>query len=164
MQDYDEIKIVPLLHRNCINMIGMQKRKNYVSFLKKKDKFIALDKSNTLTTWNVTTGKVESQYKLKVPIVTENFEIYRCDVADITYHADWYQPSVLLIDSNTEVTDVDDKAFFGDRLYTSLPNNTAYTAVEQKTWRNFKILQIVSETEVKEVCSFVHPFYGMGSY
>lgn len=23
MQDYDEIKIVPILHRNCINMIGM---------------------------------------------------------------------------------------------------------------------------------------------
>lgn len=61
-------------------MIGMQKRKNYVCFLKKKDKFIALDKSNTLTTWNVTTGKVIGQYKLKVPVVTENFEIYKCDV------------------------------------------------------------------------------------
>lgn len=121
-------------------MIGMQKRKNYVCFLKKKDKFIALDKSNTLTTWNVTTGKVIGQYKLKVPVVTENFEIYRCDVSDITYQADWYQPYVLLIDSNTEIKDVDDKAFYGDRYYSSLPNNTTYTAVEQKTWRQFKII------------------------
>lgn len=49
-------------------------------------------------------------------------------------------PNLLLIDSVTEYPDVDQKAFFGDRLYTSLPNNTAYSAVEEKKFRSFKMI------------------------
>lgn len=71
-------------------MIGMKKRKNYVAFLRRKDKFIALDRSNVLTSWNITTGKVISQFRLKIPIVSGNYEIYKSEESDKTYVADWY--------------------------------------------------------------------------
>ncbi len=60
MLDYGTINIVPALHRNVINFIGMDKRESYVASKKLKDKFICLDKKNRLTTWNLLTGKFVS--------------------------------------------------------------------------------------------------------
>ena len=60
MLDYDTVEIVPALHRNVINFIGMNKRETYLVTKKMKDKFIALDKNNYLTMWNVITGKLVS--------------------------------------------------------------------------------------------------------
>ena len=69
MEDYRKIVITPVLHRNVINFIGMKEHSFYIGFLRQKDKIIALDKNNVLTSWSLCTGKVLSQYKLKVPIV-----------------------------------------------------------------------------------------------
>ncbi|CDW75557.1 wd-40 repeat protein [Stylonychia lemnae] len=164
MTDYEEIKIVPILHRNTINLFVMQKRKNYVGYSRVKDKLIALDKNNVLTTWNITTGKVVGQTKLKSQVVSPEYKIFKCDESDIIYQSGWYQPYVLLINLSEVVQNVDEKAFFGDRFYTSLPNNTTVSSVEPKDFRSFKIIQIVSETEVAEKMTFVHPQYKYGSY
>lgn len=59
---------------------------------------------------------------------------------------------------------MDEKEYFADRLYLSLPNNTSYISMEAKTFRKFKLIEIMSSTEVKEHLSFVHPFYGAGVY
>lgn len=59
MSDYDSIQIVPSLHRNVINFMGMLDRSQYIATKKMKDKFIALDKRNILTTWSSITGKLE---------------------------------------------------------------------------------------------------------
>ena len=40
----------------------MEKRSNYVATKKLKDKFIALDKKNKITTWNILNGKLETQH------------------------------------------------------------------------------------------------------
>jgi hypothetical protein len=37
----------------------MRPRKEYLSFRKFKDKFMALDKKGNITTWNVLTGKID---------------------------------------------------------------------------------------------------------
>lgn len=43
MHDYEQIKIVPILHRNTINFIGMKLRSEYLAFKRYEDKLIALD-------------------------------------------------------------------------------------------------------------------------
>lgn len=58
--DFQTIQIVPSLHRNVINFMGMLDRNMYIATKRLKDKFIALDKNNNLTTWNCATGKLES--------------------------------------------------------------------------------------------------------
>ena len=60
MKDFDSVVIVPSLHRNTINFMGMLDRDMYIACKKIKDKFIALDKRNIITTWNLLTGKIES--------------------------------------------------------------------------------------------------------
>ena len=75
MSDYDSIQIVPSLHRNVINFMGMLNRDQYIATKKMKDKFIALDKRNVLTTWNSVTGKLEQVHKLK-DVDLSSYEIY----------------------------------------------------------------------------------------
>lgn len=95
LESFERFKIVPLLHRNTINFIGMQKRDNYVGFKKDLDILIALDKHNRLTTWSACTGKVKSQFKLKVPVIDPSFRVFSIDEFDITYKADFYMPRIL---------------------------------------------------------------------
>lgn len=84
MSDYETILIVPTLHRNVINFIGMLDRDQYIACKKIKDKFISLDKRNIITTWSVLTGKLLIQYKFE-DFDLSNFEIYQYEDADITY-------------------------------------------------------------------------------
>lgn len=60
MSDYEQINVVPTLHRNVINFMGMHKRDNYIASKRFKDRFIALDCYNMITTWNIITGKIET--------------------------------------------------------------------------------------------------------
>lgn len=60
MHSFRKITIVPLIHRNVINFIGMKALKNYYTFLRKYDKFYALEKNNVLTVWSIVTGKIVS--------------------------------------------------------------------------------------------------------
>lgn len=59
MKSFDTINIVPALHRNVINFIGMGKRDEYLVCKKIKSKFIALDKKSRITIWNAISGKLE---------------------------------------------------------------------------------------------------------
>lgn len=59
LESYEKFKIVPLLHRNTINFIGMNRRSDYVSFRRNNDVLIALDKKNRLTSWSILSGKVK---------------------------------------------------------------------------------------------------------
>lgn len=54
----------------------------------------------------------------------------------------------LLLFNNIKEVEVDEKTYFQDRLYLSLPNNTSYVSMEEKKFREFKLIEIVSETEV----------------
>jgi hypothetical protein len=51
------VYITPPLHRNNFDFFGMAKRSIYHSFKQIKDKFMALDIDNRITTWCCVTGK-----------------------------------------------------------------------------------------------------------
>lgn len=60
MKNFDTVHIIPPLHRSTISFIGMLPRDRYLAVKKIRNKFYALDKNNTITTWNALTGKIES--------------------------------------------------------------------------------------------------------
>jgi hypothetical protein len=93
--NFETIKIVPILHLNVMTFFGMQKRKEYLAFKRVKDQFIALDKHLTLTTWNVTSGKLLKQTKVKEGQdfgISKGFDIFTEDGGwnDDTYYMGWY--------------------------------------------------------------------------
>ena len=61
MKSYEEINIIPPLHRSTINFMGMLNRDRYICSKRIGNKFITLDKINRLTMWNIVTGKFVSQ-------------------------------------------------------------------------------------------------------
>jgi len=77
---------------------------------------------------------------LKTEIVTKEYKTYRSELEDISYESGWYSPYVLLYNPSAEVSNVDEKAYFGDRLTTSIPNNTPYSKIETSTFRTFKVI------------------------
>ena len=76
--------------------MGMTERSNYVACKKIKDKFIALDKRNILTTWSVMTGRIEKQTK-QMDVDFSSYDIFVYEDNDITYKREWYQPRCLLM-------------------------------------------------------------------
>jgi hypothetical protein len=61
---YNNLEVVPILHRNQIYFMGMRERDQYLSTRVMDDKFIALDQKNHLTTWSTLNGKVRMEWDL----------------------------------------------------------------------------------------------------
>ena len=61
---FNNLEIVPVLHRNQIYFMGMRERDLYISTRVIDDKFIALDRNNHLTTWSTLNGKVRMEWDL----------------------------------------------------------------------------------------------------
>ena len=55
---YNAIEVVPVLHRNTIAFVGMSEREDYLATKVIDDRFLALDKRNFLTSWDIVTGKL----------------------------------------------------------------------------------------------------------
>ena len=52
---------------------------------------------------------------------------------------------MLLIDRENE-EDVDENEYYGERLKTSLQNNTPYIKIEKKTFLRHKVIEILDST------------------
>jgi hypothetical protein len=53
-----------------------------------------------------------------------------------------------------------DELFFdSEMLRTSLENNKSFVKKIEKTFHNFKVIEVINEFEVKEHFNFVHPLY-----
>ena len=89
MVDYNSIQIVPTLHRNVINFMGMLPREEYLACKKIKDKFMAFDKKNYITTWNILTGKLEVQNYVD-NVDFSQYIIYIYTETDLAYKREWY--------------------------------------------------------------------------
>jgi hypothetical protein len=76
MKDYEEVAIVPVLHRNNISFFAMKVRSEYIVFRKIHDRLIALDDDGCLTTWSVVTGKLLEQHQISHEIDFKNFILY----------------------------------------------------------------------------------------
>ncbi len=68
MIDYEIIRIIPILHRNVINFMGMQNRNRYLATRKEKDRFITLNTQGYLTSWSILTGKIISHKKIDIDV------------------------------------------------------------------------------------------------
>jgi hypothetical protein len=103
LKSFNQLTIVPALHRNTISFIGMDSRDSYLATKVIKDKFIALSKSNELYCWNVVTGKLLCVNKLCNGKDYSNFQVFKNmkgDSEDHTYNREWY--SKILLMSNEE--------------------------------------------------------------
>jgi hypothetical protein len=59
-----------------MTFFGMRAKEEYLAFKRNKDVFIALDKHQTLTTWDVTSGKIKLQIKLQSDFDLTGFSVY----------------------------------------------------------------------------------------
>jgi hypothetical protein len=71
--NFEVIKLVPVLHKNTIKMLGMKRDDEYLAFKRDNDLFIALDKSQTLTTWSMTTCKIISSVTIEHDLGLQGF-------------------------------------------------------------------------------------------
>ena len=143
----------------------MRPRKEYLSFRKFKDKFMALDKKGNITTWSVLTGKIDPRSATLNGLGQQSqlesfadYEIFRNNKEDNTYRSEWYQKNTLLINLKNPVN-IDEVQFFGDRLKSDFGVNSSFVSTVDKKFYNFRLIEILETQEVKEHFSFVHPFY-----
>jgi CTP-dependent riboflavin kinase len=67
---------------------------------------------------------------------------------------------VALLRNKDPIVGYDEKTFFDpSMLSTSLENNMAYLSIVNKTFHEFKVVEIINEREVRDHFSFVHPIY-----
>jgi hypothetical protein len=157
MEDYDSVNIIPTLHRNNINFIGMLNRSEYIISKKINDKFIVVDRKNNIQTWSIITGKLLTQYKLEGYDFT-TYDIFASDPSDNSYKRGWYNSISLLI-NKTPIEDFGDDQFYdANMLKTSLENNTSFIKQQKKKFHKFKVVEIINEREIKEHFTFTHQF------
>ncbi|CDW71887.1 wd-40 repeat protein [Stylonychia lemnae] len=161
LKSLDCLTILPALHRNTIAFIGMSKRQTYLATKVIKDKFIALDNKNQLLCWNITTGKLNSVHRLPTRQDYSRFSIFsspKDDPYGSAYHREWMQ-KILLVKNDREI-DFDENSFYkNEGVIASAHNQVSYAQIQKKEFREYRLIEIVSDIEVKEHLVFIHPFY-----
>jgi len=110
MEHFDLITIVPTLHSNIINFMGMLTRDKYIAARRFQDKFVALDIKNRLTTWDVATGKVIGVH----PLTNQDFskyQIFKANDNDTTFQLGLNKGQVLLFKKEDEANVVEEDYF-----------------------------------------------------
>jgi hypothetical protein len=102
---FGQIYITPPLHKNNFTFFGMAERDIYISFKQIKDRFMALDKFNSITTWSGVTGK-KLDFKVCRDENFDGFEIFNPEI----YSKEYYK-KVLMIRKKEE-QDFDESEFF----------------------------------------------------
>ena len=102
LKNYDAIVVMPFPHLNTINCVGMGQKHNYLMWREKNGFFTALDKTGSLQTWSLLTGKQlyeenlneglgqDGKPKQGSKLSTKTYEVYRGDEKDITYTRNSY--------------------------------------------------------------------------
>ena len=86
VRDFNTLVMMPFLHRNTINFIGMGHKKDYLIWREEGGYFTALNKQGIIYTWSVATGKLLSQQVDGEKLFEwDDFEVYRADDNDSNY-------------------------------------------------------------------------------
>lgn len=104
--------------------MGMLNRDKYLASRKIGHKFIALDKANRLTMWNIITGKFISQTQLEGQDFRD-YEIFAYRSDDVTYKREWYQPRTLLY-CKKEVEDYQEEKDIYVHIFSELRESISY--------------------------------------
>ncbi|CDW83568.1 wd-40 repeat protein [Stylonychia lemnae] len=162
MEHFDLITIIPTLHSNIINYMGMLKRDKYLAAKKINDRFIALDIRNRLTTWDAVTGKLINVHQREEDFT--DFEIFKSTINDTTFKMGHQYSQVLLISKNS-LENIRDEDYYEDyQINSKLENCTTLFKRMSKTYREFKLIEIISPEEVKVHFTYIHPYYGINVY
>jgi len=79
--------------------MGMKERSDYLTTKVRDDKFIALDKKNTLSTWSTLSGKTVMQWNLcdsSNPSDYSGYEIYKYENGHEVFEREWYSKTLLI--------------------------------------------------------------------
>jgi hypothetical protein len=90
LSSYEKIDVVPILHRNTLNFLGMSDRDYYLASKVIKDRFIALKNTNSISSWNILNGKILFEEHLKKDQDYSNFEVFKPSKSNVVYQREWY--------------------------------------------------------------------------
>eukprot|EP00347_Sterkiella_histriomuscorum_P021861 403332513 len=157
LKSYEQANIIPILHRSTINFMGMLPRQNYLAVKKIKNQFLALDKHNRITVWNVLTGKLIKEIQLEQDY--SGYEIFGTNNFDMTYQREWYQPRTLIVQlQNTHDVFQHSQTQFA-RISNEIKSGLAFVYNENINFNTFKLIEIENENSVIEHCHFIHQNY-----
>lgn len=153
-----------MLHRNTIAFVGMSDREEYLATKVINDRFLALDKSNYLTSWDIVTGKLSQGIKPcnisegKEKQDYSSFEIYSYSSKNHAYRQDW--ANRVLLRSKEPVNDdkIDWKQYFdASMVKANTKKQKSFIESLSKQFYEFKYVEIMDEKNVKEHFSFIYP-------
>ena len=79
------------MHRNTINFLGLRNYTDYYTFKRIDDTLIGLDINQTLTTWNLTTGKIKKTFLIKEDLELEGYYVFEHGNSHRGYMSlDWF--------------------------------------------------------------------------
>ena len=58
MKNFNQIRVIPMPHKNTSKFFGMEKKENYLIWHEKTGTFTALDKKLEMIMWSTVTGKI----------------------------------------------------------------------------------------------------------
>ena len=90
LQDFNQVVMMPLQHRNTINFLGMGQKQDYLIWREDAGFFVALSKQRKIHTWSVATGKHIDKVELDPAIKVEGYEIYRAGPEDKCFVSNFY--------------------------------------------------------------------------
>jgi hypothetical protein len=116
---FNNLEVVPVLHRNSIYFMGMRERDTFLATRVIDDRFIALDAKNHLTTWSTVNGKVRFEWNLEdTPACKDldlsGYQIFRYKKGHETFDREWFSKTLLISKEpiDTENEKIDESLFF----------------------------------------------------
>ncbi len=84
MESFEELTILPVLNRNCLNFMGLTDKDDYIATRQYRGKFVALTRECELFTWSMKTGQFLSKHHVTGHDWSE-YECYEGDDDDMSY-------------------------------------------------------------------------------
>lgn len=101
----EQIEVVPLLHRNSLNFLGMPNRSEVLATRTSNDKFTILNKQRELVTWDITTGKMLLKKPLDLRI--HGYSVAKFVGGNEIYTSHHYEAVLLMADEPEESYNID---------------------------------------------------------
>lgn len=154
--NYEEIEVVPILHRNTIAHIGMKQKTEYLATKVIDGLIITLSLKGKLYTWDLLSGK-PLQNKAVSDKSFRDYEVYRWGDEDEVYLKEWY--GKVLLKKKLPIENYNEAEFFGFHLENHIKGQVSYVKKLPKQFYEFRLIEIMSDKQVKDHLKFIHPVY-----
>jgi hypothetical protein len=86
INSFDNINVIPPLHRNSFPIMGLSKKYKIIETRLMGNNFTILNNKNTLITWNILSGKTTEKYKIPGADYADYSVYYDNDSEEISEH------------------------------------------------------------------------------